>query len=82
MDKEQIVRSFHYKDGWHFTLRGDGSVLISHTDPGKPSDFELVVDRGAWTSVMCNTTLDGETDAMWRVMQALRGKFAYEEVKP
>jgi hypothetical protein len=40
----EILHSFHYKDGWHFTLFSGGDVLISHTDPGKPSDFELVVE--------------------------------------
>lgn len=66
---------FHWRDGWHFARKLDGSVevrLQPYADG--PSHIRFTIPALEWASIVSSVSKDSETYDRWMAAQEFHGK--------
>ena len=64
--------AFHYKEGWFFKRREDGSVRIYQQQPVRENivkELGIDIEADSWASIMASVSARGETGETFREAQ-------------
>jgi hypothetical protein len=67
---------FHTHDGWYWTRRDDGTVVITVRESardGAPAFREHTLPENEWASVVCSVSEKGEDCARWTAARDFHG---------
>lgn len=64
---------FHWRDGWYFDRKPDGSVEVRLEPWDGVCHIRFTIPAPEWASIVCSVSKDGETYDRWMQSQAFHG---------